>query len=199
MRSFWAVFFGILAAVFVVWLVAFVVPAAIRERQQVAADRDTARQIIKGVDFYCSPHAELAIAEGMLEQDKIRLHSLHLDPIELETFDVLFTNRIELLGCGPNAQRQAQEKRRQEERILAAEEHRKFLERDVALQLYSWPSGAVVLIDGESVGSTPLSVTVSPSTHEVKMEKAGYSSYLKSVDVRPGQPRELEVNLVKGP
>ena len=55
-----------------------------------------------------------------------------------------------------------------------------------SLQVMSRPAGAEVIIDGTSVGRTPLSVETSPGTHEVRLSLPGFKGWATTVDVKAG-------------
>ena len=58
--------------------------------------------------------------------------------------------------------------------------------------------GARVLIDGQEVGSTPLTdVEVSPGVHLVRVEKNGYEAYRKRIRFEPGRAMSMYVDLNK--
>jgi len=57
-------------------------------------------------------------------------------------------------------------------------------------------SGVNVYLDGDYVGKTPLSeIAVSAGTHRMHVEKKGYESYRKSVDILSGRSVSLEAYL----
>ena len=55
-----------------------------------------------------------------------------------------------------------------------------------SLQVMSRPAGAEVIIDGTSVGRTPLSMETSPGTHEVRLSLPGFKGWATTVDVKAG-------------
>ena len=55
-----------------------------------------------------------------------------------------------------------------------------------SLQVASRPGGAEVIVDGKSVGRTPLSMEMSPGSHEVRLSLPGFKSWTTTVDVKPG-------------
>jgi len=59
-------------------------------------------------------------------------------------------------------------------------------------------SGARVLVDGQEVGSTPLTdVAVSPGEHKIRVEKQGYEPYRKRVLFKAGRAMSMYVDLNK--
>jgi hypothetical protein len=55
-----------------------------------------------------------------------------------------------------------------------------------SLQVASRPGGAEVIVDGKPVGRTPLSMEMSPGTHEVRLSLPGFKGWATTVDVKPG-------------
>jgi formylglycine-generating enzyme required for sulfatase activity len=55
----------------------------------------------------------------------------------------------------------------------------------------SRPAGAVVRVDGEQVGATPVTVDVGAGTRAVEMALAGYKLYRRSVEIVADQPQTL--------
>ncbi len=55
-----------------------------------------------------------------------------------------------------------------------------------SLQVVSRPAGAEVIVDGKSVGRTPLSMEMSPGSHDVRLSLPGFKGWATSVDVKPG-------------
>lgn len=65
------------------------------------------------------------------------------------------------------------------------------------LVVKSIPEGAMVYIDGEFSGKTPLTLTgLSPGTHRVEIRTAGYKPYVGKVRLSEGQQLVLERELV---
>lgn len=56
-------------------------------------------------------------------------------------------------------------------------------------------SGATVRIDGEEVGTVPLTHNIDGGRHEVRVERNGYESFSRWLDVSPGQSYALAVSL----
>jgi hypothetical protein len=55
-----------------------------------------------------------------------------------------------------------------------------------SLQVLSRPAGAEVIIDGKSVGRTPLSMETSPGAHDVRLSLPGFKGWATTVDVKAG-------------
>ncbi|WP_295798517.1 PEGA domain-containing protein [uncultured Microbulbifer sp.] len=67
---------------------------------------------------------------------------------------------------------------------------------DGMLRLVSSPSGASVTVDGEYRGQTPIELELaSNSRHQLRFFKDGYSTVERSIDVRAGEQREMNVSL----
>lgn len=65
-----------------------------------------------------------------------------------------------------------------------------------SLQIVSRPAGAEVLVDGRTVGRTPLVVgDVRPGSHSVRLELPGFRRWATSVDVEPGQRTRVAASL----
>jgi hypothetical protein len=68
-----------------------------------------------------------------------------------------------------------------------------------ALEVASTTTGADVSIDGERVGSIPLSgplTTLTPGEHTIKVEKPGYAPYIDVFKIDRKKPTRVEVELV---
>jgi hypothetical protein len=63
------------------------------------------------------------------------------------------------------------------------------------LVVRSVPEGATVSVDGTAVGVTLLEYGVSPGTHSVVVERAGFARAVRQVAVEPGETQVLEVVL----
>jgi len=63
------------------------------------------------------------------------------------------------------------------------------------LQITSSPSGATVIIDGNTVGTTPGSATLSAGIHTVQLTRAGYVPETRTVQITAGQSSSLNVIL----
>jgi hypothetical protein len=60
----------------------------------------------------------------------------------------------------------------------------------------SRPSGAQVILDGRVVGRTPLVIpNVTPGTHSVRLELAGFTRWATSVDVNAGARARVAASL----
>jgi hypothetical protein len=58
------------------------------------------------------------------------------------------------------------------------------------------PVGAQVFLDGKLVGTTPLFLSgLSPGSHQVRLELAGYRTYSSSIQVEPSERFRLAVQL----
>ena len=55
-----------------------------------------------------------------------------------------------------------------------------------SLQVVSRPAGAEVIVDGKSVGRTPLSMEMSPGSHDIRLSLPGFKGWATTVDVKPG-------------
>ncbi|MEE2830099.1 MAG: PEGA domain-containing protein [Myxococcota bacterium] len=56
------------------------------------------------------------------------------------------------------------------------------------LVVRSDPKGAMVIVDGEEVGLTPVTIQpIAPGSHGIELVREGYSRVLRKVDVDPGQ------------
>lgn len=66
-----------------------------------------------------------------------------------------------------------------------------------SLVIQSSTSGATVFVDGDEVGTVPLSqpVKLLPGPHTVKVTKPGHTQYMESVTIRAGKEVKLEVDL----
>ena len=67
-----------------------------------------------------------------------------------------------------------------------------------SLQVSSVPSGAILLLDGEEVGSTPKTITgLAPGQHKVEIDLDGYQKFTKSVTVQANDTAKVEAKLVR--
>lgn len=65
-----------------------------------------------------------------------------------------------------------------------------------ALQVYSEPPGATVLLDGAPSGTTPLSLNdLEVGEHVVKVDLPGHTSLVRTITIRSGQVHELTAQL----
>jgi hypothetical protein len=69
--------------------------------------------------------------------------------------------------------------------------------RPATIDVYSWPSGAEVTIDGEVVGSTPGRFTLAPGRRSIEMAKPGYASWKTVLSVSPADYKTIETRLQK--
>lgn len=67
---------------------------------------------------------------------------------------------------------------------------------DTAVRITSTPSGANVLIDGTSVGTTPYEAPIEPGKHTVALERDGYQSSSREFAAAEGKQSEMHVDLV---
>jgi hypothetical protein len=65
------------------------------------------------------------------------------------------------------------------------------------LVVNSYPSGAEVLVDGETVGQTPLELAVEPGAHEVEVGLEGHRSEHGSVELSPGITQAVAFRLAR--
>jgi hypothetical protein len=65
------------------------------------------------------------------------------------------------------------------------------------VKITSNPSRAAVSIDGRSVGATPLEIDLSPQSHQVEVERAGYDKLTTTVAVEAGKSRTVDLTLVE--
>jgi TonB family protein len=64
------------------------------------------------------------------------------------------------------------------------------------LRVRSEPADALVRVDGQPVGTTPLdSVNLSPGSHDVRLERRGYAAATQKVEGRPGETVEVSLRL----
>ncbi len=64
------------------------------------------------------------------------------------------------------------------------------------LRVSSSPSGAVVSIDGRRIGETPIAVLgVRPGRHSLSVQRRGYETSVRPVDIRPGGVFEAAIDL----
>lgn len=66
-----------------------------------------------------------------------------------------------------------------------------------AISVASLPEGATVYIDGRSVGQTPVSVRVSPGSHQIEVRLPGYTTFRTDREVRSGQTVEINARLLR--
>jgi len=73
------------------------------------------------------------------------------------------------------------------EQEVAAE----LLPRWAEVKLDSQPAGATLLVDGELVGQTPLTVEILEGSHDLQLSLDGYKSWVEPIEVTAGQAMEL--------
>jgi hypothetical protein len=69
--------------------------------------------------------------------------------------------------------------------------------RGTAISVRSLPEGATVYVDGRSVGQTPVSVRVSPGSHQIEVRLPGYTTFRTEREVRSGQTVEINARLLR--
>ena len=67
----------------------------------------------------------------------------------------------------------------------------KLVANSAPLRVSSEPAGAQVLIDGKSVGVTPLAQTLGAATHHVELRLAGFKPWTVDVLVKAGEPQAI--------
>ena len=67
-----------------------------------------------------------------------------------------------------------------------------------ALTIMSTTAGAEVEIDGKSVGTLPTedSFVVAPGVHKIRVFLRGWTEYIDTFEVKPGEDVELEIDLI---
>ena len=71
-------------------------------------------------------------------------------------------------------------------------------ERAGAIEIISSTRGAGVIVDGREMGTVPLEapIGVPAGTYEVRLEKAGFLTYMQKVTVTPGETSEVFAELI---
>ena len=64
-----------------------------------------------------------------------------------------------------------------------------------SLQVVSRPAGAEVIVDGKSVGRTPLSMEMSPGAHEIRLSLPGFKGWATTVNVKAGSTTRVSGSL----
>ena len=64
-----------------------------------------------------------------------------------------------------------------------------------SLQVVSRPAGAEVIVDGMSVGRTPLSMEMSPGAHEIRLSLPGFKGWATTVNVKAGTTTRVSGSL----
>jgi hypothetical protein len=65
------------------------------------------------------------------------------------------------------------------------------------LDVYSWPSGAQVTVDGEAIGGTPARIPLDPGQHSVELLKPAYEQWKTSFQISLGEEKSIEATLTK--
>ena len=193
MKTFLAVFFAILSAALVLYIV-----VCIYRGIQAAEARDSARaharlEIESLKAIHCTPDIAEAIDRAGTERFEEDLDRSTLDSEEKVGLKTAFANGMELAGCGSGA-RAANDRQREEKERKALV---KWQHRDGELQVYSWPTFANASVDGGSFSNTPLRVELAPGRHTVHIELTGRKSWDGSVVISPGQESDVEATLDK--
>ena len=69
-----------------------------------------------------------------------------------------------------------------------------------AVEMLSEPSAAIVKINGEERGKTPLTLDLLAGKHKIRIEKSGFENWESEIEVVAGQDRKLpQVELAKAP
>jgi len=63
------------------------------------------------------------------------------------------------------------------------------------LDVRSQPSGASIWVDGEYFGLSPLTKSLSPGSHEVRLTLEGYDEYSRNVSLNEGQSLDISATL----
>ena len=67
------------------------------------------------------------------------------------------------------------------------------------IEIMSMTKGAAVFLDDKQVGKVPLAAPLTVSVkkpHVVRLQKRGFTAYVETVRLKPGEARELEADLV---
>jgi TonB family protein len=68
----------------------------------------------------------------------------------------------------------------------------------VRLSVTSEPKGAIVSVDGKSIGMAPIAIaTVPPGRHEVRIEKAGFAPSIQRIEGAAGEVVEVRARLTR--
>jgi hypothetical protein len=147
----------------------------------------------------CYPAVARALSASYLITARVsesnKTYTILMDIINGRTGDVLASNRERCETCGAE---EASEKMG-----LAASALRSRLE-SVSLAparfiIQSRPSGAVVTMDGKSMGTTPLDAELAGGEHRVHLELSGYDPASRSFSVVSGVDETLSLELVALP
>ncbi len=66
-----------------------------------------------------------------------------------------------------------------------------------SIQFSSTPTGAEITIDGNFAGNTPSLIKLRPGTHSIRITKAGYAPWERSIDTGAGESRTVAATLEK--
>jgi hypothetical protein len=184
MKTFFAVFFGVLAAAAVLYGLASWRGA----REKAAAERAREDQVrlrmkvdIERAVECKNPDRDLAQAAEQIYKGDEELVGEVLGFYSQTAFD----SQLRAAGCF-----QAD--------LTRLQGHKKAARREVTgFRIRSSPPGARVLIDYQDVGTTPVSVHVLPMEHEIRIEKDGYMPWQDYITVATGQVKEIDETLIK--
>jgi hypothetical protein len=76
-----------------------------------AEAREEAHRLIDQAKYFCTPNAPKSVVEALSTDIKDKIDKLDLDDPDKRSFEVLFDNQLELLGCGNIARNQLKPKR----------------------------------------------------------------------------------------
>lgn len=65
------------------------------------------------------------------------------------------------------------------------------------VKITTTPARAAVSIDGRSVGATPLEIDLTPQSHQIEVERAGYEKLTTTIVVETGKARSVDLTLVE--
>ena len=71
------------------------------------------------------------------------------------------------------------------------------LDAVASVQFSSDPTGAEITIDGDYAGSTPSLIKMKPGTHSIKLAKAGFQPWVRSIEIAGGESRNIAAQLEK--
>jgi hypothetical protein len=217
MKTFLAVFFGILAAAAVIAAIvaSYFAFQAAEARDAVRRNARVEIQSLKAV--HCTPDIADEFYKEGTERFESELDASTLEPDEKLTLKVGFDNAMELTGCGVSAQlryqdqaRVAREKnvaevranlkkyeaisRTQREREAAADEVAR-QHRDGEAWIYSLPSGGDISVDGDLVGQAPFKIKLAPGRHTVRVERLGFKPMEESFSLSPDQVKQITLDM----
>lgn len=70
---------------------------------------------------------------------------------------------------------------------------------DAQLRIASSPSRALVIVDGRTIGRTPVETNIEAGPHEVRLSKVGYRETRIAVSPTPEQPERVHADLSRSP